>query len=297
MATGQRKLFCFGYGFVARHLAGHLIQQGWQVSGTSRSAEKCETMQKEGIEAHQFGDDHPLDDPASALAGVTHVVHSIISGEEGDVVFRHHGPDLAALQSLEWLAYLGTTAVYGDQNGEWVDEATPVAPTSDRARRRVNAEGAWLASGLPVHIFRLAGIYGPGRNAIEVAIDGKSRRIRKPGQVFSRIHVDDIVTTLTASIDRPNPQAIYNVCDDEPAPASDVTDYACGLVGVAPPPWIDHDSPDLSAMARTFYADNRRVSNDRMRHELGVTLRYPTYRIGLDALFEGMNDSKDTPTA
>ena len=185
---------------------------------------------------------------------------------------------------LAWIGYLGTTAVYGDRQGGWVDEETPIEPTLARADRRARAEAAWLKSGLPVHIFRLAGIYGPGRNAFVNLKDGTARRIVKPGQVFSRIHVEDIATVLEASIARPRPGAIYNVCDDEPAPPQDVVAHAAELMGVAPPPEQPYETADLSPMARTFYKDNRRVRNERIKRELGVRLAYPTYREGLAAL-------------
>ncbi len=229
-----------------------------------------------------FDRGHPL--PAAALAGVTHVLTSIAPDESGDPGLDLHGADLRALPALAWVGYLGTTAVYGDRKGEWVDEATPIEPTLARADRRARAEAAWLASGLPVHIFRLAGIYGPGRNAFVNLKDGTARRIVKPGQLFSRIHVEDIAGVLQASIAHPRPGAIYNVCDDEPAPPQDVVAYAAELMGVAPPPEQPYETADLSPMARTFYKDSRRVRNDLIKRELGVRLMYPTYRDGLSAL-------------
>lgn len=199
-----------------------------------------------------------------------------------------HGQDLLGCGSIVWAGYLGTTGVYGDRGGEWVSEADPVAPTQPRTRRRVRAEGHWLASGLPVQLFRLAGIYGPGpgRSALAAVRSGRARRIVKPGQVFCRIHVDDIVQVLRASMIRPNPGAIYNVADDEPAPPQDVVTYACELLGVEPPPEIPFETADLSPMARSFYSDSRRVSNERIRGELGIELLYPSYREGLSALLE-----------
>ncbi|MCZ6764549.1 MAG: NAD-dependent epimerase/dehydratase family protein, partial [Alphaproteobacteria bacterium] len=190
-----------------------------------------------------------------------------------------------------------TTGVYGDRAGDWVDETSPLKPTGARGRARVKAEAAWReagdAHGLPVHIFRLAGIYGPGRNALETVRAGTARRVVKPGQLFARIHVDDIVSVLRASIDRPRPGAIYNVCDDEPAPAQDVVAYACRLLGVMPPPEEPFEkavaSGSLSDMAQSFYADNRRVANRLIKEELGVRLAYPSYREGLDALVREMS--------
>jgi nucleoside-diphosphate-sugar epimerase len=228
----------------------------------------------------------PLAAPAEALAGTTHLLTSIAPDDAGDPVLDHHAADLERCRALVWAGYLGTTGVYGDRGGDWVDEASPVAPTMARTRRRVVAEGRWLASGLPVHLFRLAGIYGPGpgRNALDAVRSGRARRIVKPGQMFGRIHVDDIVQVLCASMARPNPGAIYNLADDEPAPPQDVVAHACALLGVAPPPEIPYEEAALSPMAQSFYADNRRICNARIKQELGVVLRYPSYREGLASL-------------
>ena len=190
---------------------------------------------------------------------------------------------------LEWIGYLSTTGVYGDTGGAWVDEsAVHRRRAAARGRRRVKAERGWralgAAHGVPVHVFRLAGIYGPGRNAIASVRRGAAKRIERPGQVFSRIHVADIAQVLAASIARPRAGAIYNVCDDEPAPGADVVAHACALLGVAPPPPVPLADAGLSPMARSFYADNRRVSNALIKEELGVELRYPDYRAGLAAL-------------
>jgi nucleoside-diphosphate-sugar epimerase len=284
----RRRLFCFGLGYTALALARDLAAEHWRIAGTTRDPDKQERLAAAGFDVHLFDRDRPLADPAVALAGSTHVLTSIAPDDAGDPVLAHHLADLSRCATLEWAGYLGTTGVYGDRDGAWVDEADVVAPTMARTRRRVAAEGHWLASSLPVHIFRLAGIYGPGpgRNALETVRAGTARRIVKPGQVFGRVHVDDIVQVLRASIARPNPGAIYNVADDEPAPPQDVITYACALLGVAPPPEVPYDQADLSPMARSFYADNRRVDNARIKRELGVRLRYPTYREGLRAILE-----------
>lgn len=280
----SRILFCFGLGYSALTLARRLAGQGWEIRGTTRRPEKAATLAAEGCRVFVFDRTHPLPDPAEAFAGVDHVLTSIAPDEAGDPVLDLHARDLAALPGLAWVGYLGTTAVYGDRQGGWVDEDTPIEPTLARADRRARAEAAWLASGLPVHIFRLAGIYGPGRNAFVNLKEGTARRIVKPGQVFSRIHVEDIATVLAASMARPRPGAIYNVCDDEPAPPQDVVAYAAALAGIAAPPEQPYETAELSPMARTFYRDNRRVRNDRIKRELGVKLAYPTYREGLRAL-------------
>jgi nucleoside-diphosphate-sugar epimerase len=283
-----RRLFCFGLGYTALALARQLKAEGWRVAGTTRASDKQARLADEGFEMYRFARDRPVAEPAAALAGATHVLTSIDPDEAGDPVLAHHLADLRQCATLEWAGYLGTTGVYGDRGGAWVDEADPVAPTMPRTRRRAAAEGHWLASGLPAHVFRLAGIYGPGpgRNALAAVRAGTARRIVKPGQVFGRVHVDDIVQVLRASMVRPNPGAIYNVADDEPAPPQDVVAFACELLGVALPPAVPYEDAELSPMARSFYADNRRVDNGRIKRELGVRLRYPSYRVGLRAILE-----------
>lgn len=278
------RLFCFGLGYTTLALARALMADGWQVAGTTRSADKRTRLTEEGIEAHLFERDRPLEDAAHTLASATHVVVSIAPDEAGDPVLRHHVRDLAGLESLRWAGYLSTTGVYGNRDGAWVDEGERVDPSMPRTRRRVTAEGGWLASGLPVHVFRLAGIYGPGRSALDAVRAGTARRIVKPGQVFGRVHVDDIVQVLRASIERPHPCAIYNVADDEPAPPQDVVSFACELLGTEPPPEIPFEQAELSPMAKSFYEDDRRIDNTRIKHELGVQLLYPSYREGLSAL-------------
>jgi nucleoside-diphosphate-sugar epimerase len=284
----SRRLFCFGLGYTAQALARALAGEGWRIAGTTRSAEKQRQLRALGIDVHLFDRDRPLDDPSATLLGTTHLLISIAPDEAGEPVLDHHLADLERVASLEWAGYLGTTGVYGDRGGEWVSEGDPVAPSMPRTRRRVLAEGRWLASGLPVHVFRLAGIYGPGRgrNALEAVRAGTARRIVKPGQVFGRVHVDDIVQVLRASIERPNPCAIYNVADDEPAPPQDVIAFACELLGVEPPPEVPFEEAELSPMARSFYEDNRRIDNRRIKEELGVRLRYPGFHEGLRSILD-----------
>ena len=283
-----RRLFCFGLGFSARALAGRLRTAGWRIAGTTRGAEKAEALRAEGIEAFTFDRDRPLSDPAGALADATHILSSVPPDERGDPVVDHHAHDLRACAGISWVGYLSTTGVYGDRAGGWVDEDSAQEPTGARGRRRVAAERAWLGlhedGGLPVHLFRLAGIYGPGRNALETVRAGRARRIDKPGQVFSRIHVADIASVLEASIARPNPGRAYNVCDDNPAPPQEVIAHACTLLGRAPPPLVPFEQAELSPMGRSFYRDNKRVSNRRIKEELGVALAYPDYETGLEAL-------------
>ncbi|MYA89905.1 MAG: SDR family oxidoreductase, partial [Boseongicola sp. SB0662_bin_57] len=246
----------------------------------TRSAEKAEALRGEGVDALEWPG-APL-----PLAEATHLLVSVAPAGSGDPVLELAGDQIGAAQHLKWAGYLSTTAVYGDHKGGWVDETTPLAPTTERGKARARAESAWAALGLPLHIFRLAGIYGPGRGPMEKVRRGTARRIVKKGQVFSRIHVEDIAAVLAASIERPNPGAIYNVCDDEPSRPDDVIEHAARLLGVPVPPAVDLDSAEVSPMARSFYAESKRVRNNRIKDELGVTLRYPDYRSGLAALLD-----------
>jgi nucleoside-diphosphate-sugar epimerase len=284
------RLFCFGLGFSALVLARRKRDAGWRVAGTTRDPAKAERLAAEGIESFLFDDGRPLADPDAALAGTTHLVASAPPGPAGDPVLAAHGATIAALPGLAWVGYLSTTGVYGDRDGGWVEESSALTPSGERGRRRVEAEAGWLAlhrhHGLPVHLFRLAGIYGPGRSQLESVAAGSARRIVKPGQVFSRIHIEDIATVLEASMARPNPGAAYNVCDDEAADPAEVVAFAADLLGLPPPPEIPFESAEMSPMGRSFYEDNKRVSNRRIKEELGVRLRYPDYRSGLRALLK-----------
>lgn len=291
MTSATPRLFCFGLGYSAAALADALRGEGWQIAGTCRSAERAGALAGRGIDAQRFDRDHPLSDAAAALAGATHVLVSVPPDEAGDPVLELHEADLAASETVEWVGYLSSTSVYGDRRGGWVDETSALAPRGTRALARVAAEDAWLdlwhRYGLPVHLFRLAGIYGPGRSAIDQLRAGTAKRVEKPGHLFSRIHVDDIVQVLRASMARPNAGAIYNVCDDEPAPAAEVVEHASRLLGVAPPPLVPLEQAGLSPAALGFYAESRRVRNERIKRELGVTLRHPDYRRGLAACLTG----------
>lgn len=288
-----KRLFVFGLGDSARHLARRAGAAGYAVAGTSRAAGTIATLRAQGYAAEAFASDRPLDDPARSLGDVTHLLCSIPPDGAGDPAVATHGADLARHAGrLQWLGYLSTTGVYGDHGGAWVDETTPAAPASERAQRRLIAERQWLALGarlgVPAHVFRLPGIYGPGRSALDQVRAGTARRIVRPGQVFSRIHVADIAGTVLASMIRLHGATIYNVADDEPAPQADVVAFACALLGVAPPPPVDYADveAELSPMARSFYAESRRVRNDLIKRELGVVLAYPTYREGLRAILQ-----------
>lgn len=279
-----KTLISFGHGYSARALARRLLPQGWTIYGTTRSPEKAEALRAEGVTPVLW----PDGDLSAAFAQATHLLASAAPDADGDPVLAHCEAEILALAPrLDWAGYLSTTGVYGDHQGGWVDEATPLAPSTRRGRMRVAAEAQWQAiEGLPLHIFRLAGIYGPGRGPFEKVRQGTARRIVKEGQVFSRIHVDDIAQVLEASIDRPNPGAAYNVCDNDPAPPQDVIGYAAELLGLPLPPEVPFDEAQMSPMARSFYAESKRVDNRRIHEELGVKLLYPDYRSGLRALLD-----------
>ncbi len=279
----RKHILFFGFGFSAHALARKLSASQWKVTGTSRSAEGASAIAAQGFSGVVF-------DALEAIPeDVTHIVSSVPPDAEGDPVLRRFGKQLSERAgTVEWAAYLSTTGVYGDHGGAWVDENTPLTPNTERGHRRLNAENAWLelhrANALPLHIFRLAGIYGPGRNALENLRDGTAKRVIREGQIFSRIHVDDIAGILQASMQHPNPGRAYNVADDEPCPPQDVITYGAELLGIAPPPEVPFESAELSPMARSFYMDSKRVSNVRLKQELGYEFQYPNYRVGLQSL-------------
>lgn len=280
-------LFCFGLGYSATRIAAQLAADGWRITGTARSPESAAAIQRAGHDAIVFDGTGPTEAVTEALRNATHILVSVPPGND-DPVLHHHETDLRNAPALSWIGYLSTIGVYGDRAGGWVDETGPTDATSLRGRQRIAAEHAWLSLGaslrIPTEVFRLAGIYGPGRSAIDKLRDGTAHRIVKPGQVFNRIHVDDIAGTVCAAIAKPSGGAVYNVADDEPAPPQDVVAYAAELLGVTPPPEIAFAEADLSPMARSFYADNKRVSNAKLRQDLGVALKFPTYREGLRAI-------------
>lgn len=277
-----KTLFSFGHGYSAQALSRNLVAQGWQVTGTTREHDRTQVIRASGAE--------PLIWPGVApdLEGVTHLLISTAPDEDGDPVLAALGDQITErVSQFEWVGYLSTTAVYGDHQGRWVDEDTPPAPTAKRGRWRMRAEAQWRSiPGLPVHIFRLAGIYGPGRGPFSKLKRGGLRRIIKPDQVFSRIHVDDIAQVLAASMSAPRAGSVYNVCDDEPVPPQDVIGYAAKLQGLPLPPAVPYAEADMTPMARSFYEENKRVRNNRIKDELGVRLLYPNYRVGLEALVQ-----------
>ncbi|MCR9107674.1 SDR family oxidoreductase [Marivita sp. XM-24bin2] len=278
----EKTLLSLGHGYSAAYLARRLLPKGWKIAGTTRDPDKFEAFHAQGITPLLWDRDAIL----PWLENASHVLVSAGPTDSGDPTLALLAPDIAEhAHRLDWLGYLSTTGVYGDAQGGWVDETAPLTPTTERGRRRVQAEAAWSAiPDLPLHIFRLAGIYGPGRGPFSKVRDGTARRIIKSGQVFSRIHVEDIAQTLEASMEAPNPGTAYNLCDDDPAPPQDVILHAASLLGVEAPPEVPFDEADLSPMARSFYAESKRVRNDRIKDDLQVTLKYPDYRTGLAAI-------------
>ena len=271
----DKTLFIFGFGYSARALATRLRDE-FTIIGTSREP----------------GDDvirWPGSDITEPLSKATHLLISAGPDVDGDPVLRQVRDVIARIApQLQWAGYLSTTGVYGDHDGGWVDEETPLSPSTKRGQQRVEAEAAWQTlaaeTGLPLHIFRLAGIYGPGRGPFAKVRRGTARRIIKQNQVFSRIHVDDIAQVVAASMANPNPGRVYNVCDDLAAPPEDVLAHAADLLGLPHPPSEDFEVADMTPMARSFYAESKRVRNDRIKEELGVKLLFPTYQDGLAAL-------------
>ncbi len=283
----RNKLFIFGFGYTAAALAKPLHAAGWAIAGTTRQTEKREQLGALGYSISNFNES----EVRALLQDATHIVSAApLLKNFHDPVLSSFTPLLReAASHLKWLGYLSTTGVYGDHQGAWVDETSPLKPDNDRTRGRVAAEQSWLSlgheTGIPTHIFRLAGIYGPGRNALRQLKDGTAKSIYKEGQVFSRIHVEDIANIITASISAPHAGGIYNACDDEPAPAHEVTRYAAQLLDIEPPALIPFEEAQLSDMAKEFYSNNRRVANAKLKQELRITLTYPTYREGLSVLF------------
>ena len=264
-----------GHGYSAAALAASL--SGWRLIGTTRSAGRAAAMRAAGVEPVDWGDAAAV---AAAIGAAEAILVSLPPEASGDRVLARHRDALAA-GPARWIGYLSTTGVYGDRQGGWVDEESPLAPVHERGRWRVAAEAEWLATGLPVEVFRLAGIYGPGRSVLDKLREGRAQRVIKPGQLFSRIHVEDIARVVVAAMARPAAGAAYNVADDEPAPPEAVMAFAAELLGVPLPPPVAFEAAELTPMARSFWSESKRVSNRKIREELGVELAWPNYRVGL----------------
>lgn len=284
-------LLALGYGYVARHLARQLLDQGWDVTGTTRSPDRASTLMGEGVTGVAWSagadPDSALED---ALARATHILISIPPGPDGDPVLARLGDrirEAAASGSLRWVGLLSTTGVYGEHHGGWVDEDTPPNPGLARTRARVDAERAWTGTladtGVTLQIFRISGIYGPGRSILDRIRAGSARRIVAEGSVFNRVHVDDICSALALGMESPA-QGVFNLSDDVPASSEELLLHACALLGVEPPPPIPLEESGMSPMALSFWAENRRVHATRTKEVLGWSPRYPSYREGLLAL-------------
>ncbi|MGJ8569193.1 MAG: SDR family oxidoreductase [Hoeflea sp.] len=282
------RLMIFGAGFsglaISRTLTGECAFAG----GTTRSPERFPALQGAGLVPFIYEGGTPPEDVDAALGETTHLVMSISPDAAGDPLLQAFATGLRlAAPKLEWIGYLSTVGVYGDHDGEWIDEETPCRPVSKRSVARLAAEDGWTRlaaeAGVPLAILRLSGIYGPGRNALKSMHEGKARRLIKPGQVFNRIHVADI-GGATALLARRRLGGIYNVTDDLPAPPQDVVSQAARVMGVEPPPEIDFETAELSPMARSFYGENKRVSNAKIK-TVGYSFLYPDYHTGLDALY------------
>ena len=287
-AINPGSLFCFGLGYTGQHLANKLYDLGWQVTGTSQTAGTLRYIDNRNIQSFPFSGKEPVDNPKLLPRTVTHLISCIPPNESGDPAIIHHTKNIIEAKNIRWVGYLSTTGVYGNRDGKWVDETDTPKPGNIRSQNRLSAERSWLSLWeqyeVPVHVFRLAGIYGPDRNVLSNIKQGNARRIDKPNHLFSRIHVDDIVQTLFSSMCNPKPGSIYNVCDDEAAAPSDVIEYGCSLLQIKAPPLQPFNAKQLSPMARTFWLENRLVRNARIKNELGIELRYPNYRKGLLAL-------------
>ena len=284
-------LFCFGLGYSAGYLAHDLVARGWHVTGTATRAIGAARLQARGFDGLVFDGRTHSPEVAEALQSATHILLSIPPDAGGDPAYRAFAEDIAASPNVTWIGYLSTVGVYGDANGGWVDEETEARPASERGQRRLDAENEWIAFGgrtsKTVMVFRLPGIYGPGRSTIDDLRAGEARRIIKPGQVFNRIHVEDIAASIAVAIANPHHGRVYNVTDDEPGPPQDVVAFGAELLGLPVPPGLDFATADLSPMARGFYSESKRVSNARLKAELGVTLKHPNYRDGLRSIVDG----------
>jgi len=287
-------LLCFGLGYSAEHFVAAYGDGFERIIGTVRGAERAAVLNAHlsgRLKALVFDGKSPTPELRHAIAEAEAALISIPQDEHGDPVLRTFAGEFAHARRLGALVYLSTVGVYGDHGGAWVDENTPADPTSPRARNRRAAEQAWQdfgkRNGVAVAVLRLAGIYGPGRNAFTQISRGDARRIVKSSQVFTRVHVVDIAQAIDAALAQ-RADGIFNVADDEPAPSGDPLTFAAGLLGVPPPPEIPYEqaAPSMSPRAKSFWQECRRVRNDKLKRELGVSLRYPTYREGLRALFE-----------
>lgn len=281
-------LFIFGLGYIGGALARAALAQGWSVAGTGRDPARLAAMQAAGIETHLFDRERPLAEIDTLLARATHLLTTTPGDGRGDPVMDVHASNIVKARHLSWVGALSGASVYGDRGGGFATEESAIVATNSKAKARVRQELGWTAlwqrDSLPVHIFRLGGVYGPGRSALDRVQSGTLERIAKPGHVFHWVHVDDVVQTLLASMAQPAPGRVYNVADDEALSVSDLVCLASEALNIAPPPARPFDAAKLSPMAAAMFADNRRVSNQRIKQELGVVLRFPRMNDGLRAI-------------
>ncbi len=287
-SSPPNRLFVFGYGYTADFLGRRLLETGnWSIAGTTRDPQKRSALRAKGVDAYVFDEDHPLGDPLAMFDGVTHILISTPPDNEGDIVYRLHAEDIKQIPTLRWIGYLSTTSVYGDRDGGFVDETSELRPTSIRGSRRLRAENDWKHfaddSDLTIDILRMAGIYGPGRSALDSVRIGMKRRILKAGHAFSRIHVEDACEVLFTLAQKSHTKGdVYNIADDEAAPSHEVSAYACHLLGKDAPPLVQIEDANLAPITMSFYNDNKRVKNDKIKNDLGISLKYPNYRDGLE---------------
>ncbi len=278
----SNKLLIFGYGYTAKALAASLASSKWNIYGTSRSKiddQYCTII------------DYDKSEIQTALEDTTHILVSIAPDENGDVVLQDFEGLIKQSKNTKWIGYLSSTGVYGDHDGAWVDENTKTKPSSKRGIQRTLAEYQWINFGkeaeTAINIFRLAGIYGENRNALKQVASGKAHSINKPEQVFSRIHVEDIANIIKSAMKHSAISEIYNLADDYPCASTEINNYAASLLNTIPPKTIDYESANLSEMAKSFFNDNRRISNKKIKEELNIKLKYPTYKEGILKLFNG----------
>jgi len=283
-----KKMLFLGYGYVAQHIKPLL--DGFGLSATCQSSNKMEVLSEDGFDAFHLNTEYD-DFPEHMWSGVTHMLISIPPDINGDIMLKNIV--LPSVHAVEWIGLLSSTGVYGDYGGEWVDENSPPINPDARQLSRIKQENDWREfcelHELPLTIFRLAGIYGPGRSALDDMKNGKARRIFKPSQYFSRVHVEDIAAIVNASIKSGQGGSIFNLADDLPAPSHEVIEYAAGLLGMEPPEMQHYEHAELSAMSRSFYSSNRRVRNTKIKAKLGISLKYPTYKDGLQAIMNNWN--------
>ncbi len=294
----KKHLFCFGLGYTGNALGNILLKEGWQVSGTCRTTKEQSELNLQGFKTYRFDDAHTEAGLLESLTSASHLLSTVPPGNSGDPILPFLEKNLIKTDSFSWAGYLSTTGVYGHRDGRWVDENSETRPLSLRGQKRLIAEQAWqnLSNqySLPLHIFRLSAIYGPGRNSLLRVLEGKARRIDQPGLFFSRIHLTDLVQVLRASIEKPSPDHIYNVGDDLPAPPEEVIRFACELLNIDPPPLVPLEKCEMSDLAKSFYQDSKRVSNSRIKNELGVRLEFPDFKAGLTSLFKNMKQNQQS---